>query len=619
MSIRTLPSQLIDQIAAGEVIERPAAVVKELVENSLDARARSIGVQVEKGGLRRICVRDDGSGVGHGELTFALARHATSKIASLEDLERVESLGFRGEALPSIASVSRLQMTSCEAGADHAWTLAAVGGRLEPVRPAAHPPGTSVEVRDLFYNVPARRKFLRSERTELRHLDEVVRRIALSRFEVAFELVHNEREVFKFPAADDRAGAERRVAALCGGGFMEHALHLEHTAAGLGLSGWIAEPGFSRSQPDLQYFYVNGRMVRDKLVNHALRRAYEDVLHNRRYPAFVLFLTLDPALVDVNAHPAKHEVRFRDTRLVYDFLFRTVHDVIAHTHSDSGQGHRIDADDVALATRAPAPVATDLPHPAADYPRSGTAFRLPRQTNLGLRVAEEMVAYDALHSIGGRDDSAPVAAAAEEGAGSGRDAIPPLGYALAQLHGVYIVAQNADGLVLVDMHAAHERIVYEGMKRMLADGGVRSQPLLVPVWLEVTEAEAETAETHATALARLGLEIDRTGPGNLCVRRIPTLFAQSGIEQLTRDLLADLGADDIAADGSLLEDALHRVLADLACRNAVRANRRLSVAEMNALLRDMERTARSGECSHGRPSWIQLDMASLDRLFLRGQ
>ncbi len=615
MAIRTLPAQLIDQIAAGEVIERPAAVVKELIENSLDAAATSIAVQVENGGMRRICVQDDGEGIARDDLELALTRHATSKIASLEDLEGVTSLGFRGEALPSIASVSRLRLGSRQAGASHAWIVAGAGGSLEPARPAALPGGTQVEVDDLFYNVPARRKFLRSERTEFRHLDEVVRRIALSRFDVAFELKHNGREIFRFPSASDRAGAERRLSALCGGGFLEHALHLEYASSGLGLSGWIAEPGFSRSQPDLQYFYVNGRMVRDKLVNHALRRAYEDVLHNRRHPAFVLFLTLDPALVDVNAHPAKHEVRFRDTRLVYDFLFHTVHDVIAHTRTEDGQRHRIAADDLTTA-RTPLPPRSESAH---GYHKRGAMPPPPRQADLSLRVTEEMAAYGALHRAPREEAAVTAMAAAPASAGDQAESIPPMGYALAQLHGVYIVAQNADGLVLVDMHAAHERIVYEGMKHMLAQGDVQSQPLLVPIWLEVSEAEAETAETHAAALDRLGLEIGRTGPGSLCVRRVPTLLADAGVEQLVRDLLANLGAGDLAADGSLLEEALHRVLADMACRGAVRANRRLSIAEMNALLREMERTERSGECNHGRPSWVQLDMENLDRLFLRGQ
>jgi DNA mismatch repair protein MutL len=582
MAIRVLPEQLISQIAAGEVVERPASVVKELVENSLDAGARSIQVEIEEGGLRLIRVRDDGCGIARDELPLALARHATSKIASLEDLERVRSMGFRGEALPSIASVSRLVLTSRAAGSDMAWSLAGEAG--EP-RPAALDAGTTVEVRDLFHNVPPRRRFLRSERTEFMHIEQGFQRLALSRFDVGFRLLQGGRVRYALAPATDPAGYAQRLAQVCGEDFARHLRALDTERAGLRLHGWLALPAFSRSQPDLQYFYVNGRSVRDKLVNHALRQAYADVLHSSRYPAFVLFLELDPRQVDVNAHPAKHEVRFRDSRLVHDFLMRTAQAALADVRPDTAQ-HRVDAARLSL----------DVP-PA------------PRQAGLGLAVAEPvapdyLAAHDAFH----RAAPVPDAVAAGEA--------PPLGFALAQLHGVFILAQNAQGLVLVDMHAAHERVLYEAMKRDLAQGRVRSQPLLVPLALPVSAAHAELAEQHAATLAAMGLELDRSGPQSLRVRAVPALLQGEDAAQLVRDVLADLDSEGSAARLQQLQD---RILGNMACRNAVRANRRLTAEEMNRLLRDMERTERAGVCNHGRPTWVQVDLAELDRLFLRGR
>ncbi len=581
MPIRELPSVLINQIAAGEVVERPASVLKELIENSLDAGASHIRVDLEGGGIRRLRVRDDGSGIDAAELPLALARHATSKIASLADLDEVRSLGFRGEALPSMASVSRLQIVSRPAGADSGWQLSADAGRLGEVAPAPHPPGTSVEVRDLFFNVPARRKFLRTEKTEYAHLEKLFRQLALSRFDVDWKLLHNGREVFSLPAATDRLGQEQRIATLCGEPFIANALHIDHEAAGLRLSGWIAAPTFSRSQPDLQHFLVNGRVVQDKVLRHAVRHAYRDVLFHGRHPAYVLFLEMDPADVDVNAHPAKQEVRFRDGRSVHGFVSHTIeHALAATTPSVAGQ--------------APAQVV----HGA----RSAPAAPLQRQATLD--VHEQIESYRRLHDV--------PASAGGEGAGTPEDELHPLGTALAQVHGIYIVAQTPDGIVVVDMHAAHERIVYEQMK---ARPTPETQPLLVPVSVTVAKAEADLAEANRELFDAVGLGVDRGGPETLLVREVPAMLAGTDVEQLLRDVLADLSEQGRSAR---LESFRDHVLATMACHGSVRANRQLTLPEMNALLRQMERTPRADQCNHGRPTWMRLTLAELDRLFLRG-
>lgn len=593
MSIRLLPPQLVNQIAAGEVVERPASVVKEVLENSLDAGARRVEIDIEQGGHALIRVRDDGVGIARDELALALARHATSKIASLEDLEQVASLGFRGEALPSIASVSRLTLTSRTADAAAGWRVVGDGSERVPMpEPAAHPPGTTVEIRDLFFNTPARRKFLRAEATEFKHIEEVVRRIALSRFGVDITLGHNQRVLWRLPAAETRAQRDQRIAKLCGQPFIDQSLHLEHAAAGLHLSGWIAQPTFSRSQADLQHFFVNGRMVRDKLIAHAVRQAYQDVLFHGRHPAFVLYLEIDPATVDVNVHPAKHEVRFRDSRLVHDFLFRSLHEALADVRPGA---------DVATSATAIAAIST---------PRSAERI-VPQQQPMPLRVAEQLTSYAALHPRADVEPAAPALPAVDA-----EHAAAPLGYALAQLHGIYVLAQNAAGLVLVDMHAAHERITYERLKRGFDDEGIRAQPLLVPVTVAVSEREAALAEEAAAVFAELGLEIDRLGPERLVVRQIPTLLRDADVPTLVRDVLSDLSEHGFS---TRLREAHNAVLATMACHGSVRANRQLSIAEMNALLRDMERTERSGQCNHGRPTWVQLRLEELDRLFLRGQ
>ncbi len=596
MPIRALPPQLIDQIAAGEVVERPASVVKELVENSLDAGASRVEVEVDQGGLRLIRVRDNGQGIAGDELPLALARHATSKIGSLEDLERVATLGFRGEALPSIASVSRLTIQSRIGSEDHGWRLDLEGGAGRDPEPGPHPPGTTVTVRDLFYNTPARRKFMRTERTELGHVDRLVRRLALSRFSAGFRLVSNQRAVFDLPEATDDAARLRRVAEVCGAAFAEQCLLIDHAASGLSLQGWAGLPTFSRSQGDLQYFFINGRMIRDRLVTHALKQAYRDVLFHGRHPAYVLFLEMDPALVDVNAHPTKHEVRFRDGRSVHGFLTSAVERVLAGTRAGSAS---------AAPVSVPYP---ESPDSSGQSSPANSAGWQPRQSPMplggGAAVAETYA------RLTGADPAASPGVLAP-----GADS-PPLGFALAQLRGIYILAQNAAGLVIVDAHAAHERITYEGMKAQFDAGGLERQPLLVPVSLRVSTEEAGLAEEHAPDFRSLGFDIQRRGPDAIVIREVPAALAGSDTESLVRDVLSDLRE---TGSSRRIEGRIHEILATMACHGSIRANRQLTVPEMNALLRDMEATERSGQCNHGRPTWTQLSLDELDRLFLRGQ
>jgi DNA mismatch repair protein MutL len=591
MRIRLLPPQLIDQIAAGEVVERPASVIKELVENSLDAGAGRIELEVDGGGLRRCLVRDDGCGIPREELALALSRHATSKIASLDDLERVATLGFRGEALPSIASVSRLSVTSRAVGTDAAWRLEADGGQTAEPAPAAHPPGTTIVVEDLFYNTPARRRFMRSERTEFQHVERGARRLALSRFETGFRLTREGRTVFDLAPATSAGARLKRVAEVCGAEFAQHALEIDQAAGGLRLSGWLGLPTFSRSQPDLQYFFVNGRLVRDRLVTHALRQGYADVLFHGRHPAYVLYLEMDPALVDVNAHPTKHEVRFRDSRAIHGFLFKAVELALAGTRP-------------AAAAVAPPPA---TPRFATTPQAAGRAMPL-RQDAMRLAVADLDPAVASWPAFTAHD--LPLAAPAA------RADTPPLGFAMGQLAGIYILAQNRDGLVIVDMHAAHERVLYEQLKTARAGPGQAGQPLLVPLSVRVSAAEAELAEAFADELSGVGFELDRRGPDVLVVRQLPALLATADAEALLRDILSDLGEH---GSSRRLEERMNQVLGTMACHGAVRANRQLTLAEMNALLRDMEKTERADQCNHGRPTWTQLSLAELDKLFLRGR
>ncbi|HET7610918.1 MAG TPA: DNA mismatch repair endonuclease MutL [Rhodanobacteraceae bacterium] len=595
-AIRPLAPELINQIAAGEVIERPASVVKELAENSLDAGATRIDIDIEQGGMRLIRVRDDGGGIAGPELPLALAPHATSKIASFDDLTHVASLGFRGEALASIASVSRASITSRRHSDAHAMRLD--GGSAQP-RPSAHPPGTTVEVRDLFHAVPARRKFLRSERTEFAHIDELVRALALVRPDVEFRLTHNGKPVRILKGAADDAARLTRVGELLGDAFAANCLHIDHAAAGLRLAGWIGLPTASRAQADQQYFHVNGRLVRDRSVAHAVRQAYADVLYHGRHPAFVLFLELDPAAVDVNVHPAKREVRFRDTRLVHDFLFRALHDAVAQTRAGESE--------MVSGTISNGAVAANRACMGEIVPDTISGRR---QFGLGIREARA----DAYAALLGAVEAphAERMRLPETSAGE----VPPLGYALAQLAGIYILAENAHGLVLVDMHAAHERVTYEKLKAARDANRVRSQQLLVPEAIAVSEREATAAEEHAAMLAACGFELDRSGPRQVTARRIPALLEGADASCLARDVLAEL-----AEHGSSrrLEELQNELLSTMACHGSVRAHRRLTLPEMNALLREMEATERSGQCNHGRPTWTQLSVAELDKLFLRGR
>ena len=591
MTIRQLPDTLINQIAAGEVVERPASVVKELVENALDAGARRIDIDLEEGGVRLIRIRDDGGGIGPEELPLAVSRHATSKIASIDDLEAVATLGFRGEALPSVASVSRFRLASRPRDAAHGAELRIEGGRIGEVVPQAHPHGTTVEVRDLFYNVPARRKFLRAERTELSHIEEWLRSLALARPDVELRVTHNGKPSRRWKGEGDLLSEVRLHEAL-GEEFARNALRVDHAGAGLRLHGWIARPAYNRASTDQQYLYVNGRSVRDRNVAHAVRQAYSDVLFHGRHPAYVLFLELDPRGVDVNVHPAKHEVRFRESRLVHDFVYRSLHAALAETRAG--------------ATAAPMPSLA-----AANEAR--WSMPPPQQQAIGLRVGDAPAAYAALYAP--RDGALPPTAQPEmpQDAPGG---MPPLGYAIAQLHGIYILAENADGLVLVDMHAAHERIGYEKLKAAHDGAGLRTQPLLVPASLAVSEREADVAEREAGTLARLGFEVQRSGPQSLLLRSVPALLAHGDVEALLRDVLADL-----REHGSTrrVDDTRDALLATMACHGAVRANRRLTLPEMNALLREMEATERSGQCNHGRPTWTRFSLAEMDRWFLRGR
>lgn len=618
--IQLLSPRLANQIAAGEVVERPASVAKELLENSLDAGARRIDVEAEQGGIKLLRIRDDGSGIPPDDLPLALARHATSKIRELEDLEAVASLGFRGEALASISSVARLTMTSRTADAEQAWQVETEGRDMEArVQPAAHPVGTSVEVRDLFFNTPARRKFLRAEKTEFDHLQEVIKRLALARFDVAFHLRHNGKTVFALHEAPDEISRARRVASVCGPAFLEQALPIEVERSGLRLWGWVGLPTFSRSQADLQYFYVNGRMVRDKLVAHAVRQAYRDVLFNGRHPTFLLFLEIDPGVVDVNVHPTKHEVRFRDSRMVHDFLYGTLHRALGEVRPEDQLAAPAAVQQIVrpsgLAAGEFGPqgemglAAQMLEQPVAQssvWRSPGAGYQAPRPQP-SIPQAEAQGAYREYFAP---LPEQPVALPQSQGD------IPPLGYALAQLKGVYILAENAQGMVLVDMHAAHERITYERLKSAMACEGLRGQPLLVPETLALSQREADCAEEHAQWFQRLGFELQRLGEESLAIRQIPALLKQAEATQLVRDVLADLLEYDTS---DRIQAHLNELLATMACHGAVRANRRLTLPEMNALLRDMEQTERSGQCNHGRPTWTQLGMDDLDKLFLRGR
>jgi DNA mismatch repair protein MutL len=598
--INILPSQLINQIAAGEVVERPASVVKELVENSLDAGAGSITVEVEAGGTRMIRVSDDGCGIDRDQLVSALSRHATSKVRSLDDLENIASLGFRGEALPSIASVSRLSLSSRVEGSDCAWRRQGRGD-CEPV-PDALSQGTQVEVLELFYNVPARKKFLRTDQTEYRHIEILFKHMALSHPAVAFKLVHNQKVVYQLASVQNLDDQRRRLAQLCGKAFAQSLVEIDIEQDDLHLQGWVALPTFNRSQSDMQYFFVNQRVVRDKLINHAVRQAYQDVLFHGRHPAYVLSLTMAAREIDVNVHPQKHEVRFRNSRRVHDFLFRSLHQALAGVEPEQ----QIVSPGFALGEAA------DGPPPD----QGGLRFNQYRSGDRGSNLREQMQSYASLLNPGPTSMPERIPGVKPDQGAEMDSQIPPLGFAVAQLKGIYILAENEAGLIVVDMHAAHERIVYERMKQNAAEEDVITQPLLVPVTFNVSLAEADLVEENLEFFSHLGFNVERLGPEQLRLRAIPALLKNADSEQLLRDVLSDLVEH---GNSRRIQEFENEMLSTMACHGSVRANRLLSIAEMNALLRDIELTERSGQCNHGRPTWKQLSLDQLDKLFLRGQ
>ncbi|MFA5919670.1 MAG: DNA mismatch repair endonuclease MutL [Methylococcaceae bacterium] len=616
MRIHSLSIQLVNQIAAGEVVERPSSVVKELVENCFDAGAGQITIEIEQGGARLIKIRDDGCGIIKEDLPLALSRHATSKIATLQDLEQVSSMGFRGEALPSISSVARLTLISRTVAAQCAWSVTADGSEqnFDP-QPDPHPQGTTVDVRDLFYNTPARRKFLKTEKTEFAHIETLIKRMALSRFDIGFTLAHNQKEVLNLKPAATDLEQEHRIAGICGSAFIENSVKIDFAASGLQLTGWVGLPTFSRSQQDMQFFYVNGRLIRDKLVSHAVKQAYQDVLFHGRHPVFVLYLTLDPSLVDVNAHPAKLEVRFREGRLVHDFLFTALHRSLADIRPEHGGGVSRNSDgsiDSSPMVVTQQPSSEFMPQSQTQPylgPKTGYNQRPSQQASLPLTIAETIKAYASLYpeDLPVQKHQQPVPTTQDT---------PPLGYAIAHLHNTYILAETPKGIILVDAHAAHERVTYERLKQQYQHGSIPSQPLLLPIKINVSSAEADLAEEEHEFFSSLGFELNRSGPETIILRSTPALMGNIDKETLIRDVLADITEHGMS---HRIQEQSNQLLATIACHGAVRAHRRLSIDEMNALLRDMEQTERIGQCNHGRPTWIELSTNDLDKFFLRGQ
>jgi len=599
MPIRVLDNHLIDQIAAGEVIERPASIVKELVENSLDAGAQSVDVEIEAGGVRLTRVRDDGCGIPVAELKLALSRHATSKIASADDLGAIITLGFRGEALPSIASVSRFEITSRHVDEERASSISVDAGQIGELAPAAHPTGTTIEVRDLFYNLPARRKFLRSEVTEQGHIVRLLERLALSRDDVAFRLRSGSRTLLDAPARSSAGGAAQRLARIIGREFVDSAIEIDHSAGPVRISGWIGAPAAARATSDMQYWFVNGRAVRDRLLMNAVRLGYRDVMYSGRQPAYVLYLEIDPTLVDVNAHPQKLELRFRDSRQIHDFVFRAVERKLAGTRpgisavppasATAGQYEQIrfshpDATPPALAA-SPGGVWA-----IADALRGVSADPRPHELEMG-------------------GDLPPIGSAHRDPGSQ------PLGSALAQVHGIYILAQNEQGLVLVDMHAAHERVLYEKLKEQ-SGSNAPMQSLLVPVTVEMKVDELDALMEHADEWRAAGFDLERLAPETLVVRAVPALLPADDIPALVREVIGDVATDSASHH---LDSATDRLLGTIACRSAIHAHRRLTLPEMNALLRQMEQTPRADQCNHGRPTWTQISLHEIDRMFLRGR
>ena len=611
--IKRLTPRLANQIAAGEVVERPASVIKELLENALDAGATRIDIALENGGVKRMLVRDNGEGVSADDLKLALERHATSKIQEQEDLEGISTLGFRGEALASIASVSKLTMTSNASDEKSGWRVRSEGESMRSaLEPAAHPRGTTVDVEDLFYNTPARRKFLRTERTELSRIEDIVRKISLSHPAVQLQLTHQGKSIRQYASAMSMAEREFRVRQALGAAFIDAAMYFEEQKEGMTLSGWVATPSYSRSQADQQYFFVNGRSIRDKVLSHAVRQGYHDVLHHGRQPAYVIFFELDPRLVDVNVHPTKHEVRFRESRSVHNFIFSTVHHVLSRS----------------LAKGGAATPSQEASMPGAQYDPGSSSLSSNLFSQRSLLMAERegrpqslSAALDFLAMANPRSKSlepgaAPLAEAGSSDAAQNEQEIPPLGYAIGQLLGVYILAQNESGLIVVDMHAAHERITYEQMKQQMDEAGVTSQPLLVPQSVAVSTREVSALESHRDVLLARGLRLEVASDESIIIRAVPALLQREHAEQLVRDVLADLVEH---GQTERLTEQRDELLATMACHGAVRANRRLSLQEMNHLLRLMEETERSSQCNHGRPTWFQISLAELDSLFSRGR
>jgi DNA mismatch repair protein MutL len=600
MPIRVLSANLIDQIAAGEVIERPASVVKELIENAFDAGARRIEIDIERAGLALIRVRDDGCGLDADDLALAIERHATSKIATLDDLEGIASFGFRGEALPSIGSVARLRMVSRSRTAEQGNEMKLEGGVRSALSPAAHPAGTSVEVRDLFYNVPARRRFVRSESTEFGHILRQVERLALSEPAVAFRLRHNGRDILELPAADERAAFEQRVDRIVGAEFRSQALAIDDSAGALTLRGWLGLPTASRAQADRQFWFVNARAVRDRVLANAVRLGYRDVLYHGRHPAYLLYLTLDPRQVDVNAHPTKLELRFRDSRAVHDGVFRSIERALAGTRP-------------AQPPSGAAPDATMTPA-SANLPFSSGRFEAGQVDPID-RASDHAGRLAGATSVDVYSRSSFGVAQSLSAAEPQHDA-QPLGIAIAQLHGLYILAQSSEGLILVDTHAAHERVIYEQLKSQYQGGAPASQLLLEPLSVAAGEHEIDALLAEAAEFDRVGFQIERHGPERLAVRRVPALLARTDIAAL----IAQLGRELTGEAGSHhLDGAANRILGSMACRAAIRGQRALSLGEMDALLRQMEQTERASQCNHGRPTWMRLSLREIDQLFLRGR
>ena len=619
-----LDARLANQIAAGEVVERPASVIKELLENALDSGASRIEIDVEQGGVKLIRIRDNGCGINKSGLPLAISRHATSKIRDLDELENVLSLGFRGEALASIASVSHLLLTSKPADQEDAWQVLAKGrDMLADIRPAAHPDGTSVEVKDLFFNTPARRKFLKKEKTEFNHIDEVIKRLALSRFDVAFIFRHNSKTIYSLKAANSPIEQERRIAQLISAELLQNSVHIQAQSEQLSLQGWVGLPTFSRSQASMQYFFVNGRMVRDRVVAHAIKQAYRDVLFHGRHPCFVLYLSMPAHAVDVNVHPTKHEVRFREQRTVHDFLFHHLHKALAQVTPDSHIGNTAVAAqaDVQLTNSGQIKQQDNIQFVARDA--TAISQRWSETPSISAQqINEQIASYQKLHPENANSASPQVeirsAASSIPSLPSNADnqQVPPLGFAIAQLKGIYILAENAQGLLIVDMHAAHERITYERMKAAYDAQGIPSQPVLIPENISVSAHQADACEEYQQHFTRLGFDGQRTGPQSVMVRQIPVYVQQAQIEPLISSVLLELHNSGVS---DLIEATRNEILSSMACHGSVRANRKLSIIEMNALLRDMEVTQRSAQCNHGRPTFTQLSLNELDKLFLRGQ